>query len=69
MKMCITIVKEICKLTSVERKLLTSTLKIWKLGEMSTSSIAYKVQIVNWICTTKRLQIYATEINNFIRIS
>ena len=60
MKMYITIIREICKLTSVERKSLTSTLKIWKLGEMSTSSIAHNVQIADWIYTTKGLQIYAT---------
>ena len=59
--MYITIIKEICKLTSVGRKLLTNTLKIWKLGEISSLSIAHKIEIADWICTTKRLQIYATE--------
>ena len=59
--MYITIIKEISKLTSVGRKLLTNTLKIWKLGEISSLSIAYKIEIADWICTTKRLQIYGTE--------
>ena len=59
--MYITIIKEICKLTSVGRKLLTNTLKIWKLGEMSKSSIAHNIQIADWICTTKQLQIYTTK--------
>ena len=39
MKMYITVIRAICKLTGVGRKLLTNTLKIWKLEEMSSSSM------------------------------
>ena len=47
--MYITIIKEISKFTNVGRKLLTNTLKVWKLGEMSKNWSG------NWVQSWSRM--------------